>query len=170
VGTSLRLQLIYLGLIFLGVGNFVYRLKRPHVLRFGQDQFEYVDFALRNFTYRNYIDIHGSIRHEGHFTLDGKYYDSEWNKFQNDVKGRPEGDESGNHWGIMGNWIAAKHENEHLLRSMLSEYFVAKAFHTRRIWLISCLCISTIGYLLLSIPSIDIFLRVMTIIGKSLIF
>ena len=72
-----RLKFIYFGLIFLGSANILYRIRRPFVFKIGTNQFEYVENALKHFTVSAYIDIHGLIRHEGHHTLHGKYYDSE---------------------------------------------------------------------------------------------
>ncbi len=73
-----RLRFLYYGLFFLGVSNFIYRLKKPYAFRFGKNVIEYTKSALENFTYGDFFQLHQTIRRDGHLTLAGKYYDSEW--------------------------------------------------------------------------------------------
>lgn len=81
LSTKMRLQFIYFGFIFLGLSNLAYRFKRPRIFRFGSDAINYSTKALEVFTRSDFIRIHGRIRYEGHASLDGKYYDSEWEGF-----------------------------------------------------------------------------------------
>ena len=67
-----RLRFIYYGLFFLGMSNFLFKIRKPYAFRFGRDVIDYTRTALDFFTLSDYIQIHGTIRHEGHFTLDGK--------------------------------------------------------------------------------------------------
>jgi hypothetical protein len=155
-----RLKLIYFGLIFLGSANILYRLRRPFVLKNGTDQFEYVEKSLKHFTVSAYMDIHGVIRHEGHHTLHGKYYDAEYDAFLNLALG--EWGECSQRDETTADWAGAKSKYEGLLRSMLIENFFRNNVR-RRLSLTGCLILSVVGYLLLLVPSADLFVKVMTV-------
>jgi hypothetical protein len=157
----LRLKFIYFGLIFLGAATILYRLRRPFVFRIGSNQFDYVENALRHFTVAAYIDIHGTIRHEGHHTLHGKYYDAEYDAFLGLALGhkheqRRQRDET------TADWTAAKNRYEGLLRSMLIENF-SRNDVKRRFSLTCCILLALAGYFLLLIPSSDLFIKVLAV-------
>lgn len=148
-----RLRLLYFGLIFLGISNLIYRWKRPWVHKYGKDIDTFVHNCLESCTPTEYINFHNTIRVEGHHTSYGKYYDSEWDGFRSlalgvegksDAKNRP------------GHWIEAKSRYEHLLRSILHETFFRNTVK-RRIWLGICILLSSLGYIMLLIPSFDLF-------------
>jgi hypothetical protein len=155
-----RLKLIYFGLIFLGSANILYRIRRPFVFKIGTNQFEYVETALKHFTLAAYIDIHGLVRYEGHHTLHGKYYDAEYEAFLNLAAGekgeRLQRDES------TADWTQAKRRYEGLLRSMLIENFYRNNVK-RRLSLSYCIFLSLFGYILLLIPSLDLFVKVLKV-------
>lgn len=151
-----RLRLIYYGLFFLGISNFIYRVKKPYAYRFGSNTVDYLRTALDVFTVGDYIQIHGTIRHEGHLTLDGKYYDSEWDGFLQAARNSGEGTDQ---VVRSGSWEDAKQKYGSLLRSMLRENFF-RSDTRKRFWLTVCLLLSTIGYVLLLLPSVDLFARV----------
>lgn len=151
-----RLRLIYFSLIFLGFSNFLYRLKKPYIFRFGTNIQDFVRSAFEFFTYGNFLNIHHQIRDDGHFTIDGKYYDSEWNGFSAAALNEGEGtDEVKN----TGNWENAKNRYGSLLRSLLNEYFF-KCNQKNRGWLIVCIALSGLGYAGLLISSLDLVLKV----------
>ena len=154
------LESIYFGLIFLGSATILYRLRRPFVFKIGTNQFDYVERALRHFTASAYIDIHGTIRHEGHHTLHGKYYDSEYETFLDLALGKK--GEGGHRREATADWNEAKSKYEGLLRSMLIENF-ARNDVTRRSFLGLCILMALVGYVLLLIPSLDLFLRVLSV-------
>jgi hypothetical protein len=166
ISSSTRLKLIYFGLILLGTANILYRLRRPFIFKIGTNQFDYVQNALRHFTASSYINIHGVIRHEGHLTLHGKYYDSDYDDFLDDALGREEGDQRGMK---TGDWTAAKNKHEHLLRSMLIENFFRNNVE-RRYSLTICLVTAVIGYAFLLVPSADLFLKVLAVSLRPMIF
>jgi hypothetical protein len=155
-----RLKLIYFGLIFLGSANILYRIRRPFVFKIGTNQFEYVEIALKHFTVSAYVDIHGLIRYEGHHTLHGKYYDAEYDAFLNLATGekgeRLQRDES------TADWTQAKRRDEGLMRSMLIENFYRNNVK-RRLSLSCCIFLSLLGYVLLLIPSLDLFVKVLNV-------
>jgi hypothetical protein len=157
LSSILRLKLIYFGLIFLGAANIIYRWRRPFVFKIGTNRFDYVEKALEHFTVSAYIDIHGTIRHQGHHTLHGKYDDAEYDAFLDLAVGE----------GPAGaardvNWAAAKSRYEGLLRAMLIENF-ARNDVKRRFSLSCCLALSLTGYLLLAIPSADLLIKVVSV-------
>lgn len=102
------------------------------------------------------MQIHSTIRHEGHLTPDGKYYDSEWKGFLETARNPGEGTDN---VVRSGNWEDAKRKYGDLLRSMLRENFF-RSDTQNRISLSICLFLSTVGYILLAIPSIDLFAKV----------
>ena len=156
LGAKSRLRLVYYGLFFLGISNFIFRLKKPYVFRFGQDIVSYTKTALENFTHGDFSQIHSTIRHEGHLTLDGKYYDSEWDGFSEVARNKGGGTYSVEK---CGSWEEAKLQYGSLLRSMLRENFFRNDIR-RRNWLTVCLLLSTVGYFLLALPSLDLFVKI----------
>lgn len=156
-----RLKFIYFGLIFLGSANIVYRLWRPFVLRVGTNQFEYVEKALEHFTASDYINIHGAVRQEGHHTLRGKYGDAEYDAFLTLATGERV-DGQGRLVQSPSDWSRAKSQYEDLLRSMLLENFFRNDVK-RRGYLTSALAFALVGYALLSVPSIDLFIKVLAV-------
>lgn len=156
LSSSVRLRLIYYGLFFLGVSNFIYQFKQPYIFRFGNNLLEYTKSALENFTYVNFLRIHRVIKDEGHLTQDGQYYDSEWEGFTNSALNRGEGTDNVKR---TGSWEEAKAKYGSLLRSMLREHFFRYDI-SNRTWLTACLILSTLGYLLLAVPSLDLFVKI----------
>lgn len=151
-----RLRLLYFGLIFLGLSNFIYRVRKPYQFRFGTNFVDYSRTCLDIFTISDYINLHGSIREEGHISVRGKYYDSEWEGFLDAASNTGEGTENVER---DGNWEESKRIYGSLLRDILYEAFL-RCDRGRRGWLTSCLAISTLGYIFLLLPSLDLFIRV----------
>lgn len=156
-----RLKFIYFGLIFLGSSNILYRIQRPNVLRIGVDEFSYVEKALEHFTTSNYLNIDGNIKSFGHMTPHGDY-GGDFRSFLDLAHGEDEAISAGD---AKSNWIDAKNRYEWLLRSMLIEDFFRNNIK-RRLSLISCILLSVAGYVLLAIPSIDLFSKVMVVIFR----
>jgi len=154
--TSARLRFIYYALFFLGISNLIFRIKKPYAFRFGKNVTDYTRNALELFTLGDYVQIHSTIRNEGHLTLDGKYYDSEWDGFKVVARNFGEGTENVKR---TGNWEEAKRQYGNLLRSMLRENFFRSDIQGR-VSLSVCLFLSTVGYIFLAIPSVDLFVKV----------
>jgi hypothetical protein len=127
-----------------------------YAFRFGRNVIDYTRTTLDFFTLSDYIQIHGTIRHEGHFTLDGKYYDSEWEGFLTKAQNPGEGTD---HVERTGSWEDAKMEYGNLLRSILRENFFRSDIENRAALTI-CILLSTFGYLCLAIPSADLFAKI----------
>lgn len=163
VNSNSRLRFLYFGLFFLGVSNLIYRLRRPWVHKIGKDSDSFVRAALETCTPSEYINYHSVIKHEGHYTLFGKYYDSEWDGFKQlaiGIEGRTDRENEPGHWN------EAKSRYEYLLRSILREtYFRNSIKH--RFSLSSCIMISFFGYVLLLIPSLDLF---QAVVRSTMIF
>ena len=138
-----RLRLIYYGMFLLGISNFIYKLKKPHIFRFGTNITDYTKNCLDTFNYDRFFSMHEIIQRDGHFTLDGKYDTKEWDVFT----------------AHSSNWEVSKNQYGGLLRSILSEHFFRSDIK-RKNWLSICVIMSTLGYLLLAIPSLDIFIKV----------
>lgn len=151
-----RLRLVYFGLIFLGLSNFIYRVAKPFAFRFGTNLTEYIRTCLDIFTLNDFVQMHSRIRSEGHLTLDGKYYDSEWDGFMFEARNEREGTASPSR---SASWDNAQRKFGSLLRSILRENFFRQNTYNR-IWLCVCVCLSSFGYLLLITPSADLFIKV----------
>ncbi|OYW43704.1 MAG: hypothetical protein B7Z38_00045 [Rhodobacterales bacterium 12-64-8] len=151
-----RLRCFYFALILLGAANVLFRLRRPHTMWLATNLRDYVARGLDYFTIGYYMEIHGTVRHEGHHTRHGKYYDSEWDGFLAAAVNDGEGTESVKR---TGNWEEAKRQYGSLLRSMLIENF-ERFDVTKRVSLTICLIFAFIGYVLLLLPSAELFLKV----------
>lgn len=157
-----RLRCIYFGLIFLGVSNFIYKTKKPYIFRFGDNIVGYTKTCLETFTFQDFLNIHNSIRSDGHYTFDGKYPDSDWEMFKRSALNADAGSYGGE--GVYqpevgGNWGSSISKHGSLLKSILREHFI-KNDTKKRFWLTVCVALSTVGYILLVIPSLDIFCKV----------
>lgn len=151
-----RLRIIYFALLLLGLSNFLYYIFKPYIFKFGTTQQDYVSTCLEIFTLHDFINLHSSIREEGHYTQYGKYYDSEWNGFLESSHNQGEGTKKIDR---TGDWEGSKLKYGSLLRSILLENFFKQNIKNR-FWLTTCIALTTIGYFLLSIPSIDLFIKV----------
>lgn len=165
---SARLKMLYLGLVVLGLANILYRWQRPYVLRLARNQTDYVDAGLKNFTINTFVELQGSIRHSsfGHYTVYGKYDPVEWERFLHHALGANDGGPNSVRKDSTGHWVEAKARYEHLLRSILIETFFRETTRTRRGWLVACLLIAGLGYVMLAVPSADLFLKVMISIAQ----
>ena len=152
-----RLRFIYFGLIALGVSNFIFRLKRPFAFRYGTNVKDYSKACLDLFNLYDFVQLHDTIRLEGHKTPQGNYNDSEWDGFLKAATNTGEGTDRVER---DGNWDDACGRYGNLLRAILSETFFRQNIR-RRLWLVTCVILSTLGYLLLAVPSIDLFVKVL---------
>lgn len=171
LSSDARLKLIYIGLLFLGCANIVYRLFRPYVMKIGVDQFSYVETALEHFAFSHYSNMHHAIRNSGFdpYTVHGKYYDSEWEGFKTAALGPGSKSLKEAEANMaQANWVEAKNKYESLLRSILIETFFRNVI-TRREILTTAILLALAGYLLLAIPSVDLFVKVMRVIIKPII-
>jgi hypothetical protein len=151
-----RLRFVYFGLFALGISNLIYRLKRPYLFRFGTTSIEFSRTAMESFTFGDFLSFHNQIRDKNHYTLDGKYYDSEWEGFRDAANNPGEGT---SHVERTGHWENAKSQYGSLLRSILSETFFRENVQKKN-WLVFCIFLSTSGYILLAAPSLDLFIKV----------
>jgi hypothetical protein len=151
-----RLRLLYFGLIFLGISNFIYILRKPYQFKFGVSFTDYSRTCLEIFTVSDYVYMHGEIRDKGHISTRGKYYDSEWEGFLDAATHTGEGTKNVER---DGNWEESKRIYGSLLRDILYETFL-RYDRGRRGWLTVCIFISTIGYACLLLPSLDLFIKV----------
>ncbi|MFN0314937.1 MAG: hypothetical protein ACKVQA_07860 [Burkholderiales bacterium] len=99
--------------------------------------------------------MHESIRTHGHFSPDGNYDGKDWDGFSQSVRRAGELQ----HPFATENWDAVKLQNGSLLRRILGDTFLREngrgklALAILVVW-------STIGYALLALPSIDVFVHV----------
>ncbi len=161
-----RLRFLYFGTMLLGLANLGYLIRRPYVMKLGKSSFEYVRNLLEHATLSDYVQMHEAIRlsPQGHYTLHGKYYDSDWDAFVAAVKGqRPD---FGEDKESTGNWVLSKNKFESLLRDILIETYVRSTVR-RRFSLTLCILIGIAGLFLLLVPSADLFVRVLGVIFNA---
>ena len=151
-----RLRFVYFGLFALGASNLLYRIRRPYIFRHGTNENEFARTALEHFTFGDFLSFHHQIRHQGHYTLNGKYYDSEWDGFVAAGSNPGEGTENVQR---TRHWENAKSQYGSLLRSILAETFFREN-SKKKVSLVVCVILSTLGYVLLAIPSADLFIKV----------
>tara|TARA_X000001036_G_scaffold437759_1_gene483872 strand:+ start:268 stop:885 length:618 start_codon:yes stop_codon:yes gene_type:complete len=149
-----RLAFVYFGLIFVGISNLIYRLRKPWIHKVGKSEFDFVETGLKYFTFDQYLTFHNEIQN-CHYTRHGKYYTYEWDEFcdvaaSNYSDGVPK----------VGNFSKAKTLHDGLLRSILIETFFRNDIKNRRS-LIFALLIAIVGYILLAIPSGILFIQIL---------
>ena len=154
---SQRLRFLYFGMLFLAAANLLYRIRRPYAVKKAQSMEAYLEWADQVLTFSDYLDMHDQIRNNDHISQDGKYWDADWDAFRADARG-DEGDEGQRG----GDWGAAKLRHGDLIRSVLRETYY-RSSRSRRKSLTLCLCVAAIGYILLGIPSVDLFWRVLMV-------
>lgn len=115
---------------------------------------------MRGFKVGDFVRVNSTIRDRDALTQDGKSYTAEWDQFfdlADGERGGPgrEADFSSVHYE------EAKARFGSLLRSMLTDYYFGVVTQHRAA-LVVCLVLAAIGYLLLGIPAVDPFVRVMS--------
>jgi len=156
ISSSERLRLLYFGLIFLGLSNIIFRIKKPYIFRFGTNIREYTTNCLNTLSFESFQRMHMGIGEDGPYTQSGKYYDSEWEGFKEAALNEGEGSDIVKR---NGHWEDAKLKYGSLLRAILNEHFFKKDV-ARKGWLLFCVSISSFGYVLLIIPSFELFTKV----------
>lgn len=104
-----------------------------------------------------FMELHSEIRSEGHRTLGGKYYDTEWNGFVELARGVGEGTDDVRE---PANWEAARSRYEHILRGILVDAWFRRCT-MKRLRLTFLILVSSFGYALISLPSVDLFFAVL---------
>jgi hypothetical protein len=156
-----KLSLIYFGLVLVAIGRAIYLTRRPHVIKYGPHQSDWVAFGLQNFVYSDYLSMHEAIQ-GNHRTLYGKYYSDDWDAFAEDAvwreSGRSEGMDtlskrrSRDHVGF----VQAKQRHEGLLRCILIDRYCEVAA-VRKVSLFFAVALSGLGSILFLLPSVDLF-------------
>lgn len=161
IDTATRLRLIYFGLIFLGLSNALYRWRRPYLMRWGDSQAKYIEWSLQHATISTFIEMNSAIRNSEYdpLTTEGKYYTQQFQTFLDDAEGKIPEDSRLNRNFNQGHWTNSIGKHGSLLRSILIETYFRET-RKRRICLITCLFLASIGYLCLAIPSMNLFVAV----------
>jgi hypothetical protein len=146
-----KLRLLYFGLIFLGLSNLLYLIRRPDVVTFGSDEPTYVKRALEEFIYRDFASIITQSADFIHVETPPDY-----NKHRNeraDFERLATSREGSSSWPIL------KANADGFLRSVLRDHYIYHA-RSRRISLAFCCGMGAAGYLLIALPSMEVFLKV----------
>ena len=148
-----RLGLLCFGLIFLGASNLLYFWKRPYQFKHGTSEIDYIRTGFEMYTLPDYRRLNKQIESEDCYTTYGKYHTDEWEGFFNAARNTGAGTDKVQH---DGDWERAKSKYGNLLRNILHESF-ARFDRQGRSWLSICIVLSTFGYFLILLPSLDLF-------------
>jgi hypothetical protein len=159
LSSNSRLHLIYYGMIFLGLANLGYRLFRPKLHQLGTDRWTFVDRAMAAYTMHDFMRLHERFKLGGTSTEYGEYSDAEWLSFWTQATGTETYKPNVTKHRGGGTWNAAKSKHEGLMRSMLVEFYAQEDIK-RPVVLGALLAFAFLGYALLAIPSIELFVRV----------
>ncbi len=157
---SARLKFVYFGLVIVAINTFMHRILRPRILSQGRNLPEYMDHALTYFTIGQFVTLYQNQGNSPELAP----FSKQWAAFLNDAR-----------WTIGGpkenlstreskriqtvSFSAAKKTHEDLLRTILTQTYNLETSIKRKS-LIAFLVFATTGYLLLLIPSFDLFMRV----------
>lgn len=166
LSTSTRLRLIYFGLVSLGIAALLYKLRRPYVIRMGST-FEKYKAAMLNLAAPSmFIEANYSITRSGFdpWTRGGKYYDSEYEDFIELATGARPGQSIKEAYENRkaANWTEAITRYEPLITGMLQEVYFREG-RKRRFSLTIAIALAVLGYELLAIPSLELFVRVLAV-------
>lgn len=160
---SARMRFIYFGLVSLGLGSAIYYARRPYAIRLGENFLSYRKSILELASPGFFMDVHYLIRRSDKdpYTQGGKYYDSEYERFIELATGSKPGSEVREAYdkATEANWSQAVQQFEPLLTGMLEEKYFIEG-HKRRFALAAAIFLVILGYGLVSIPSIELFGRV----------
>lgn len=157
-----RVRFVYFGLVFLGLSNLLYRWRRPQVLRQARNQFEFIDFSKSHLTLIDIFEMHSRVARDGHSTPQGKDHLKEWNQFWEVAREKTEMINSGGEVEGATNFQVAMNRFEGMIRNLAVEHFFF--FDTRRrLELCIAIALALTGLFLLAVPSLDLFLRVVSL-------
>lgn len=161
-----RLRFVYFGLIFLGLSEAIYIIRRPYVIKLGDSFWNYKDRIMRLASPRYFIEAHSKIRRSGFdpFTQGGKYYDRDYEDFIEMCLGARPGSSIKKAYEDEkpANWDEASKRFEPLLTGMMEEiYFTEGRKH--RVSLSLAIITALLGYGFLAIPSFELFVRVVSV-------
>lgn len=146
-----RFRVLYFGLILLGVSNIIYIILKPSIFKVAIDENEFVSKCLETFSFEDFQKIKMDlnwIEHKDHWEVFResffKYSDKNYQPYSIDRS---------------KTWCDLKKINEEFLIDLLKSGF--RYYDSRKkLGLCFCIGLSSLGYLLLAIPSIDVFIRV----------
>ena len=163
-----RLRYIYFGLCLMAVAYAWYILRRPKILNLATSPISFVEAGMHAFTVYEIVQIFGSVdsRHGGPVTSLWDFDHTDLEKFVNDAI---EGDDVESYLRSIKKRSkrssattsrgAAIDKHSEFIRSLLHEHFAQKT-RTRRVELTLLGVVSGFAYLLLAIPSLDMFFSI----------
>ena len=172
-----RVRFLFFGFIIIAAANLAYKALRPKLLKFGENQRDFNEHFLSQATAETFLQLHLKIRGDDFdpLTLDGKYYDDDWDLFWREARWS----DSGKNYlkentdvrdfpdYLRVDFEDAKRRHKSLLLSILRETYFRES-RKKRPQLIFCLALCSVGYLLLLVPSVDLTLRVLELTIQDL--
>lgn len=170
ISNIVRLRLVYFGLVLLGIAETVYLIKRPYVIKLGQDFFSYKLRILELASPSYFIEANYKIRNSDTdpYTQGGKYYDRDYEDFIEMALGARPGNSIKDAFesGKPANWDEATRRYEPLITGMIQEIYFREG-RKRRVALSCAIAFALMGYFFLAIPSLDLFFRVVFLAFSS---
>lgn len=155
-----RLQLIYFGFISLGLSNLFFKISKPKTFNIATNYMEFTNKHIESSNFMVFDDMYEHTKNRPHI-LSFQIFQDQYKTFKDDYhldKIRNTNDDD-IHVKNPKNWQVITNKNGDFLRSLLEKFFIDND-KSRNIPLSICIILSTLGYSLLAIPSIDLFIKV----------
>ena len=141
-----RIRFMYFGLIFLGVSNLLYRFHKPKIFHYASNKIDFIERALNVYSFRSY--------EEDFKELGSEDPNNDWDRFEKSFKAAKNSMQPNQFSQIVS---IHKSYLSVLLEDAFDHYVSYKKW-----WLGFCIILSTLGYCSLAIPSINVFIQVIT--------
>lgn len=169
LSSKTRLQLVYFGLLFLAIATIWYRSRCPIPVKQAGNNFDYRAFAFENFSISDFLLVFSRLENSrGYGLYDDTQFDRDhFHKFIDaSMPDEPSSDLFTNEdlWFALANVTdrdgAIRNSKEFLCNLLDANYDYAK--HSRRKELLLLTSVTAFGFIFLAIPSIDVFLSVVS--------
>lgn len=153
---SMRLNIVYIGLLLLGIGTIVYKIFAPTVIKGARDINDYVIGTIDNVSARNLRSMYATIRYRKPELADSFMAMAPWLDRETRLKTASD---------------ALKKETDNQIKiDVLRSFYNVQDRHTSRVAVYCVIFFYISGFLLLTIPSFTFTARVLCAVGHDLDF
>lgn len=151
---STRLNLIYLGLLFLGVGTIVYKIFAPGIVKGARDINDYVVETIDNVSARNLRSMFATIRSRRPIVASTFLQRAPWLDRAKSLKTASD---------------ALKKDDDNQIKiDVLRSFYAVQDRYTSRWAVYAVLALYTIGFSLLAVPGLAFTARVLCVVSSDL--
>jgi len=147
---SMRLNLVYCGLLLLGIGTIAYRIFAPDTIKMARNISDYVLNLVENVSARNLRSMYITIKSRRPEIASSFLESAPWLERKKSLKSASDG--------------IRKDEGGHLRIDVLRSYYNVQDRHTNRSIVYSILVLYALGFVLLAIPGFAFTLRVLCVV------